>query len=557
VIGSVGDILSELATGTLQEHRHPNLELKESWREEHGPKLSALANHVEQPLGWMVIGVDNNGATVGRDEKWAINAEEVISQHLNAHFDPVQACGEISAVDTTHGWIVVIKAANPGAVVYWKMKAYKKAGTTTAEMRPDEVLELTIKLPGLTDYSKQPWTGPVSESLVSSYMSSVAARQKDPAIAERRGATSEQLLARLNLLGRNASRILFGDTSYRVVLYDKEGVPQQNAKQHGLYELVSGRFVDQVQVWAQRQLGVTAEPFPRLALKEAFANTVAHAAYFENDGEVTVEVFPDRIVISNLCLPESGFFANKWFSRSRKTVNNLLMEALRIGGFVDELGRGKNLIFRESILSGKRPPEVSIEKAGRYDRWRLFLYGGTSDPVQLRMLQRIQETYSDPHKALIANALVLWRNRPISEIRNFIDGESLPLFAEVISDLSGPIFYWQEQDRIVLRRWASVLLDEGKDSKTLTLAEEKDLYDFAYDLRTRYYRGVLTPKDLRKLAAMGETASERTTSANLLKKWVAEGKIRKTSKGVYEFVPKPSPPIDYKQLLELLQKRTS
>jgi predicted HTH transcriptional regulator len=557
MIGSVGDILSELASGTLQEHRHANLELKETWREEHGPKLSALGNHIEQPLGWMVIGVDNNGSAVGRDERWARNAEEVISQHLNAHLDPAQACGEVSVVDTTRGWIVVIKVINPGAVVYWKMKAYKKAGTTIAEMRPGEVLELTIKLPGLTDYSKQPWSGAVDETLVTSYMNSVAARQKDLAIAERSGATSEQLLARLSLSGRNAARILFGDVSYRVVLYERDGVPQENAKKYGLYELVSGQFIEQAQRWAQRQLGVSAEPFPRLALKEALANTVAHTAYFENEGEITLEVFPDRIVISNLCLPESGYFANKWFSRSRKTVNNLLMEALRLGGFVDELGRGKNLIFRDSILNGKRPPEVSLEKAGRYYRWRLFLYGGTSDPVQLRLLQRIQETYSDPHKALIAYALVLWRSRPLSEIRNFIDGESLPVFAEVISDLNGPIFYWQEQDRIVLRRWARVLLDEGKDSKTLTLAEEKDLYDLAYDLRTRYYRGVLTPKDLRKLADMGETASERTVSANLLSKWVAEGKIRRTSKGVYEFVPKPSPPVDYKQLLEILRKRPS
>ena len=504
----------------------------------------------------MVIGVDNNGALVGRDENWAINTEEVVSQHLNAHFDPTQACGEIAVVNAQTAWIVVIRVTNPGAVVYWKMKAYKKSGTTIAEMRPDEVLELTIRLPGLTDYSKQSWSGLVDESLAVSFVNAVAARQKDPAVADRRGATIEQLLARLNLLGRNASRLLFGDAEYRVVLYDSNSVPQQNGKQRGLYDLVGGRFIDQVQVWAQRQLGVSTDPFPRLALKEALANTVAHAAYFENDGEVTLEVFPDQIVISNLCLPESRYFANKWFSRSRKTVNNLLMEALRLAGVVDELGRGKNLIFRESILNGKRPPEVSVERAGRYDRWRLFLYGGTSNPVQLRLLQRIQETYSDSHKALIAYALVLWKDRPISEIRNFIDGESLPIFAEVISDLNGPIFYWQEHDRIILRRWARVLLDEGKDSKTLTLPEEKDLYDFSYDLRTRYHRGMFTPKDLRKLAAMGETASERTVSATLLNKWLAEGKIRRISKGVYEFVPKPSPPIDYQQLLDLLKKQT-
>jgi hypothetical protein len=33
-------------------------------------------------------------------------------------------------------------------------------------MKPEEVLELTIKLPGLTDYSKQPCDGDVNEMLV-------------------------------------------------------------------------------------------------------------------------------------------------------------------------------------------------------------------------------------------------------------------------------------------------------------------------------------------------------------------------------------------------------
>lgn len=557
VITSVADILAELQNGTLLEHRHSNLELKESWREDHGPKLSALANRIEQGTGWLVIGVSDKGQVVGRDEKWARTIEEVVSQHINRNLDPVQACTTVECVDSGSAWVLAVCVSNPGAVVYWDSVAFKRAGTTLEEMKPHEVLELTIKLPGVTDYSRQPWTGPVSDAMVAGYAASVADKQNDPTVAARRGLTSEQILVRLSLLGRSATRILFGDCAYRVVLYDNSGVPTQNATFRGLYELLGGTFVERVQNWAKLQLGTTEDqPFPELALKEALANAVAHAAYFEHDGDVTIEVHPDRIVLSNLCLPESRYFANRWFSRSRKSVNNLLMEALRLGGFVDELGRGKNLIFRESILSGKRPPQVSMERAGRYDRWRLFLYGGTRDSVQLRLLRRIQEIYPDPHKVLIAYALVLWRNETIADIRQYIDGESLPVFAEVLGDLNGPIFYWQEQDRVVLRRWARVLLDEGKDSKTLTPAEEKDFFDFAYDLRTRYFRGLFTPQDLRKLAAMGETPSERSTTSNLLKKWVGEQTIRKVRKGVYEFVPRPVPSSTIQDLLARLLAKT-
>jgi predicted HTH transcriptional regulator len=554
MIRNIDDIKTELTSGTLAEHLHENLELKASWREENGERLSALANRLEFETGWMVIGVTDGGALVGRDENWARNTEEVVSQHINQRLDPIQAHTSLSCLQLSGSWILVLSVKGPGAVVYWNSVAYKRAGTTIQEMKPDEVLELTIKLPGLTDYSKQPWDGHVNEMLVNAYSRAVATRHRDGWLTSSETLNSAQILARLGLSGKNTSRILFGNSGYRVVTYDLNGNPQQNVPHKGLFGLLGEDFISSIQQKAQQQLNSLELPFPELALRESLANAVAHAAYFESDGDVVIEVFPEHIVISNLCLPESRYFANKWFSRSRKTVNNLLMETLRLAGFVDELGRGKNLIFRESIVNGKKPPQVVVERAGRYDRWRLYLYGGTRDPVQLKLLRRIQDLYSGSHKALIAYALVLWRDQPISQIRNYIDGESLSIFAEVLADLNGPIFYWQEQDQIVLRRWARVLLDEGKDSKSLTPAEEIGLYDFAYDMRTRFHHGMFSPKDLRKLGAMGETPSERNATSNLLSKWVVEQKIRKVRKGVYEFVPKPAPAAwDYDRLLALLQ----
>jgi hypothetical protein len=555
MIRKIDDITLDLISGILREHLHENLELKASWREENGERVSALANRLEFETSWMVIGVTDSGALVGRDENWARNTEEVISQHLNQRLDPIQAHTSLSCVPVSGFWIVVLSVKNPGAVVYWNNMAYKRAGTTIQEMRPEEVLELTIKLPGLTDYSKQPWVGQVKDELVNAYSKAVAIRQRDNSFASCESMSCEHILARLGLLGKNASKILFGNCGYRVVTYDLNGNPETNTPYQGLFGLLEKDFISRIQQKAQQQLSSPGAPFPELAVKESLANAVAHAAYFEGDGDVVIEVFADHIVISNLCLPESRYFANKWFSRSRKTVNNLLMETLRLAGFVDELGRGKNLIFRESIVHGKRPPQVVVEKAGRYDRWRLYLYGGTRDPVQLKLFQRIQDVYPDSHKALIAYALVLWRDQPISQIRNYIDGESLRTFAEVLADLNGPIFYWQEQDQIVLRRWARVLLDEGKDSKSLTPAEEIGLYDFAYDMRTRYHHGLFSPKELRKLADMGETPSERSATSNLMSKWMAEQKVQKLRKGVYQFVPKPAPAMDFDRLFALLQSK--
>jgi hypothetical protein len=232
------------------------------------------------------------------------------------------------------------------------------------------------------------------------------------------------------------------------------------------------------------------------------------------------------------------------------------METLRLAGFVDELGRGKNLIFAESLRNGKKPPEVVLEKGGRYDRWRLYIYGGSQDRTQLRVFQRLKEMYSDEQKVLIANALVLWRGQTVSNIRQYVDGESSRTFAEVLADLHGPIFYYEKNDQIVLRRWVRVLIGEGKDSKQLSAAEEADLFDFASKIHIEYDRGYITPKELRDDAGMGNTPSEVVLSSQILKRWKEQGKVKRFKKGLYQFT-KPVRPVDFNALLKLLRTKLS
>ena len=328
---------------------------------------------------------------------------------------------------------------------------------------------------------------------------------------------------------------MFGSCTYRVVFYDSKGFPIKNETFSGLFKILDGSFINDIQEWTADQLKTRTKPYPNLALKEVLANCVAHAAYIERSGDVILEIFPDRLCVSNLCMRESAFFANKWFSRAHNSVNRSLMETLRLAGFVDELGRGKNLIFAESLRHGKHPPQVIIEKGGRYDRWKLFLYGSPQDKDQLRLLHRLKQIYPDEQKALIANALVLWRGRSVTDIKQYVDGESTNLFADLLTDLNGPIFYDRKPDRIVLRRWVEVLLGEGKDSKQLSAAEEENLLEFARKLKLEYNRGYITPKELRELAGMGHTSSEKVLSSNLLKKWCDKGEIIKEKRGLYCF----------------------
>ena len=392
VIKTVEDLISAIHCGTAQEHRNVNIELKQKWDKKYGQDISALGNKLDKDCCWFVVGVDDNSKCVRLSEQKAKKTEEIISQHINDYLDPFQACKEVQCYEINKNWIIVIRIENPGDVVYWDNSAYIASGTTSRVLKPEEILELRIKLPGLSDYSQQLIESEYNQELIESFMQRVVNYGRPVEVGE----TPLETLKKLNIYGRQISRILLGDCKFRVIKYDVHNEPVDNITYRGLYQLLDSKFQQEIQEWTANQLQLNSKekPYPERALSEALANAVAHAAYFEKDGEIILELYRDHLSISNLCLRESTYFANRWFSHSHNTINSLLMEVLRIAKHVDELGSGKKLIFSESIRNGKHMPEVFIEQAGRYKRWKLSLYGGTQDKLKLKLLKRIRKNLS-------------------------------------------------------------------------------------------------------------------------------------------------------------------
>lgn len=555
IIQSEPELLDAIREGRVVEHRYENVELKRAWDAKYGNDISALANRQRSQLAWFVVGVENDGKLARHDEDWVKKYELTISQQLNERLSPIQACRAIKTANIDDSWIIFLALGNPGDVVYWGTHAYTAAGTTSRVLEPSEVLELRLLLPGLSDYSRQNAASQYDEQLVARFVDDVTARTVDQHLPREPG----KLLGTLGIDGRQVARLLFGDTNYRTVVYDRFGNVIVNSVEKGLYGMLRPTLVHDLQKRAS--VDFSFELYSPKALHEALANAVAHAAYFEKDGEVMVELYPDRMVISNLCVAESKYFANRWFSRSHYTINGLLMETLRIAGHVDELGRGKGLIFSEALRAGRRPPEVVLESAGRLRRWKLALYITTTSAHYSRLLERCRSVYEDEMKALIAVALVFWRSKKVSEIREHVDGDFATQFAEVLSSLEGPIFYSREADEIFLTRWAQVLLGEGKDSKELSRPEEERLKAHAHERCWKAHGGEITPSILRNLGQMGNTPSEKSLSSRILKKWVSAGVVSALSHGRYRFVDPPIPSTEVQKLLaallEELQSKTN
>lgn len=518
---------------------YTNIELKSSWKQDDGKKISGLANRIPSTVYFLIIGIDDKGKYLKKDEKWAKETEANVSQHFNNYLDPSFTCSRIGVIKCTdNSYVVIIHIVGPGTLVYWNKKPYKMNGTTALEMTPVEAMELSVRFVNKRDFSNLDDKDLYDAELAKQYVDHIISVADTPAFQVLKNQTLVNCLLMLKMNDKNILKILFGTIKCRVVLYNKDTTVNKQIILQGLYKLLNGELGIILREFCQEKYGHKFDTlYPERAFKEAIANAVAHAAYFENDGDLVIELYMDRIIISNLCLPESGYFANKWFSRSHNTTNNLLMESLRIAKYVDELGRGKYLIYSDSITNGKLPPEVIIENAGRFNRWKLVMRGTTLDSKYQKAYSAIIDRYGKTEKAQIAFSLVLWKDHSVEEISGYIDGESKAKYLEILSDYRGPIFYYKEKNLFILNRWMKLIIEEGKESKTLSFAEEKRLFDIAYKLAAEYDEGVITSARLRELGDFGNSSSAYTQCSNLINKWKQEGKIEDAGKrSLYRFI---------------------
>lgn len=537
------ELLNKIKNNSLLEHLVNGIELKSNWKQDNGKKISGLANRQSQEKKYLLIGLDDKCYFSHSNDSWIKKTEEEISQHINQFLDPPDAVSSIETLKVTEiNSVIMIEIQNPGCVVYWNQKPYKMSGTTAnpIELEPDERLELVMKLPGRKDYTAQVVEDcNIDNGLVKEFASVISTKINNTLYKDIDKLDATEILSRLSIENKNAAYILFGQCPARIEYFTDPITIENRETHYGLYNLLKDDFFNSLETWYKKRNNVRYSPCPKAAFHEAIANMIAHAAYFENHGEIIIEVHSDKLVFSNLCLPESIYFANKWFSRNHKSINVLMMEILRMARYTDELGKGKITIFSELIKAGRRPPEVFIERTGRYNRWKLILNTTFGNFYQRKLLSTLIDHYdSDYYRAQIVNALILWREKSISEIKKNFDGESLSNLEKIISDNTAPFSI--DGDKIKPKRWVELILNEGKESKKLSINEENELYEKTKEFFLEKSSGYFSAKQLRDFAELGHSKAATAQCSNLLKQWKREGKIKGFQKGVYQMLEKPT-----------------
>lgn len=522
------------------EVNHFGIEFKRKWQQDCGQDISAIANQENIQTGWLVIGVEDNGTLSGHDEGWIKKTEQDASNHIRQYLEPSWAVKKIFGEIINGAHCLFIEIQNPQDVVTWNGNAYKLIGTTSSKMKEEELLALSLKLPG-ADFSKNKYEGSYDPSLITAFAQKITKESNDFYIDVNK-VSAEDILRKLNIYGTITAGILFGDYKFRLVNFDEHGDILDQSTKTGLFNILSDSFIEQIQSRARKKgthiegasTSVQEEtPYPVKALREVLANAVAHTLYQKNFGDIVVETHPNRITVRNNCSKEAKLFVDKWLSRIHKPVNKHLMNTLRIARITDEQGTGKIRIFRLMLEFGKREPIIDFQVLGDYCRWSITLFNEEANKELKNIAEEIKGQFENPDQWRLATALLLWRDRSWEEILQYLDEHYKYVAVQVLHNTHSPVLLFN--NKLYTKRWAKNRLS-GQVTKQFSEAEKsmfmKILSEYSFE---NGRNGNIESELARRIIGLSDHQSEKTQLARLFSEWRDKGYIELIKKGNWKF----------------------
>ncbi len=145
---------------------------------------------------------------------------------------------------------------------------------------------------------------------------------------------------------------------------------------------------------------IQIEDFPTLAVREALANAVIHRDYHLH-ATVNVIHSPEFLAVTSPGPLVSGVTPNNILTHPSKPRNPCLMNAARVLGLAEEIGRGVDRMYREMISAGRDIPHIE----SFHDHVRVTLAGGHANTQVARFVAQLPEQERDDTDAM----LVLFR----------------------------------------------------------------------------------------------------------------------------------------------------
>ena len=532
-------LLEKLSNNQLIES--DTVEFKETWEQANGKTISAIDNGENR--GWLLVKINDKGCLLTDSLKELKEQKDKIENHIREYLSPSSTVQHISIETIGNKKCILIEIMDPGSPVSWNQKFYKRIGSQTSEMSPGEKKAIELNRPGL-DFSNFEYIGVINSSLVLDFAKFLPEGNGDWTAL-----SADEVLSKLDIKNKNVSGVLFGNFTFRLIHYKDEDTPLDQKEEQGLYRLLQNDFISHIQSWTRSKpltlrpgsLSVMEEqPYPDLVLREILVNAVAHSAFEKQQREIKVELYRNRVRISNHCSSEVLHFIDKKFSKEHSSHNPFLMKILRTAKFSDDLGTGKNKIFKTMIESGRREPVFEYQKLSNdYGVLSVTLHNEQPNTNFLNLTERFKKMYKDnADKYKISSALVLWRDKPLKEISSYMDKYHQTLTLNILEDNNSPFLVTPKTDKsgnqvwkILLKRWVKNQL-EGQESKTLSKSEENELKAVLQEYSYKNKReGCINNKEARQLFGFSmDSQSEAVQLSKIFQIWEKEGFLEKGKK---------------------------
>lgn len=192
----------------------------------------------------------------------------------------------------------------------------------------------------------------------------------------------------------------------------------------------SRRNVTPVNLPGGRQIDIP--DFPQPAVREVVANALLHRMYQFRE-PVSVEHSPTSFIVESPGPLVAGVDEANILTHPSKPRNRCLFEAARMLSLAEETGRGVDRMYRELILAGHQPPQISQ----RHDATRVVFASGTPRAQVVTFLRSLPEFERvDVDTLLLVVTMLRFRTITAERLAGTIQ-KSLPEAEAVLSRHAG------------------------------------------------------------------------------------------------------------------------
>jgi ATP-dependent DNA helicase RecG len=426
--------LEAIAAGrTPQEVESATLEFKEHGRSE-GDTLKTIADaalcFANASGGVVVVGVADRGAGLDALRGTTLAADSVRKRVYELSRPPltVDAWEEIFRGVRL---LLVSVPQSPEIHADPQGRAPRRIGKDCLPMDPSEQMRLREDRLGIDWSARESDVEPASLSAAAlDEARSLLGKFAD----ERRRLArlgNPELLRALGVVGPkgrplHAGVVLFGEPAGVALVYQFQATPGGEPKsierlrqplvlafQRAMALMQARRNVTPVNLPDGQQIQI--EDFPTLAAREALANAVIHRDYHLRE-PVNVIHSPELLVVTSPGPLVSGVTPENILTHPSKPRNPCLMNAARVLGLAEEVGRGVDRMYREMISSGRDLPRIE----SFHDHVRVSLAGGRANTQVARFVAQLPEQERDDTDTM----LVLFR---LCSVRTVSAPEIAPL----------------------------------------------------------------------------------------------------------------------------------